>query len=181
MTHPSVLVIVEHFLLELNYAEYVVGRQNVGKRGRAPKKNKFTTAKEEAERLQTLYASGEIAGGTMGYLKQMGYLHHQMLEEISKIRNTKSNEIIQSVEEPRPNHTTTTENNEQSGSNLPGRTNTNRLVELQELGFGERSFSFQNSPYRNRIIGQTARVQALQENLQNQPNFDLKNKKCLKC
>ena len=47
--------------------------------------------------------------------------------------------------------------------------------------FGERSFAFENSSYQNRKIGQTARVKAAQENLENQPNFELKNKKFLKC
>ena len=64
---------------------------------------------------------------------------------------------------------------------FPGRKNKNRLKEMREQGFGERSFVNPNSPYRNRVNGVTARVQAAQENQSNQSHYDLKNKKCLKC
>ena len=64
---------------------------------------------------------------------------------------------------------------------VPGRVNRNRLEELVSLGYGESSFTIPNSPYRSRINGITATVQASQENRVLQKNFDLKNKKCLKC
>ena len=52
---------------------------------------------------------------------------------------------------------------------------------MRAQGFGENSFVNQNSPYRNRVNGVTARGQAATENMDNQKNYDLKNKKCLKC
>ena len=63
----------------------------------------------------------------------------------------------------------------------PGRANKDRLQEMRAQGFGENSFVNKNSPYRNRVNGVTARGQAATENMDNQKNYDLRNKKCLKC
>ena len=46
---------------------------------------------------------------------------------------------------------------------------------------GERSFTNPNSPFLGRVIGTGSQVQARQDNAQNQAEYDLKGKKCLKC
>ena len=55
-----------------------------------------------------------------------------------------------------------------------------RLLEIQALGLGERSFTNPNSPFFGRVIGTGSQVQARQDNAKNQVEYDLKGKKCLK-
>ena len=123
----------------------------------------------------------------MGYLKQMGYLSHRVQEESKRVKGTqRKNEdnlqdipeaSLQGTVEPLPEAASEVE----PPADFPGRTNINRLDEMRAQGFGESSFINQNSPYRKRTNGVTARGQAAKENEENQKNYDLKNKKCLKC
>ena len=66
----------------------MVGRQGMGKRGRAPKSTKYETVRNEADRLVRQYTSGEVAGGTTGFLTKMGYLTHRLMEENSNHCNS---------------------------------------------------------------------------------------------
>ena len=52
---------------------------------------------------------------------------------------------------------------------------------MWDQGLGEHSFRVQNSPYQNRVVGQSAKVTASILNNENQQKYDFKNKKCLKC
>ena len=60
---------------------------------------------------------------------------------------------------------------------MPGRPehNRNRLLELQQLGFGEKSISI-SSPYSNRRAGVSAKTQAELENREAQKNLILREK-----
>ena len=44
--------------------------------------------RNEADRLVRQYTSGEVSGGTTGFLTKMGYLTHRLMEENSKLRNS---------------------------------------------------------------------------------------------
>ena len=68
-----------------------------------------------------------------------------------------------------------------SDDRMPGRSGErNRLAELQNLGLGEKSFSYV-SPFSGRKTGLTARMQASQDNRKAQEQYTLKGKSCLKC
>ena len=86
VAHPNVLVLVEHIARELNFAEYLVSRANKGKKCRAPVRSHYQTLKKDTERLQEMYLKGEVLRGTMGYLKQMGYLSHRVQEESKRLK-----------------------------------------------------------------------------------------------
>ena len=98
VAHPNVLVLVEHLARELNNAEFLVSRSNTGKRCRAPMRNRYQTLKQETKRLQEMYVNGEVLGGTMGYLKQMGYMSHRALDEFIKVRRIEATEAIEARE-----------------------------------------------------------------------------------
>ena len=186
VAHPSIFVLLEHFVIELNYSQHKSGRQGVGKMGRAPKKTIYETISNETERLKTLYLKGEVSGGVMVYLLSIGFLHSRIVEESSRNRNIEVNDIqanseyfnvSPSITEPTHNDMPIS-NNMTESSIVPIR---NRLEEMTRLGFGERSFTLPNSPYTGRVIGITARVQARKEHETKQNEYNLKNKKCLKC
>ena len=152
----------------------MIGRQGMWKRGKAPKSTKYETVRNEADRLVRQYTSGEVAGGTTGFLTKMGYLTHRLMEENSKLRNS-SNINLQNIEGEKNDKSLIPENE------FPGRLHINRLQEMLDQGLGEHSFRIQNSPYKNRVVGQSAKVTASILNNENQQKYDFKNKKCLKC
>ena len=55
VAHPNVVVLMQHFVLELNYTEHCIGRMAAGKRGKAPMKTIYQQTEEETERLKVLY------------------------------------------------------------------------------------------------------------------------------
>ena len=126
-----------------------------------------------------------MPGGTRGYLKSMGFLYQNLLNELGRSKRPKKAarpdseegeddlEVGEGGEEENENS-----NNE---DNMPGRSGErNRLVGLQSLGFGQKSFNYP-SPYQGRKPGISARKQASQENRLALEKFDLKGKDCLKC
>ena len=185
VAHPNVLVLVEHIARELNFAEYLVSRANKGKKCRAPVRSHYQTLKKDTERLQEMYLKGEVLGGTMGYLKQMGYLSHRVQEESKRLKGItrKIEDDIENIPEAAAQAVDIPGAASQyvPQGDYPGRANKDRLQEMRAQGFGENSFVNKNSPYRNRVNGVTARGQAATENMDNQKNYDLRNKKCLKC
>ena len=104
----------------------------------------------------------------------MGYLTHTLMEENSKLRNS-SNINLQNIEGEKNDKSLIPENE------FPGRLHINRLQEMLDQGLGEHSFMIQNSPYQNRVVGQSAKVTASILNNEDQQKYDFKNKKCLKC
>ena len=97
-------------------------------------------------------------------MKKIGFLSHRMMEESNKLRNP----TISMPELVETKTSKNAENEETTEANILEEPK-NRLEEMQRQGFGERSSALQRSPYRNKIQGQTARVQASRENQQNQP------------
>ena len=174
VANPNVLVLVEHISRELNFSEYLVGRANKGKMCRAPVRSHYQTLNKDTERLQEMYLKGEVLGGTMGYLKQMGYLSHRVQEESKRLKGItrKSEDDIENIPEAAVDIPGAASQYVPEGD-YPGRANKDRLQEMRAQGFGENSFVNQNSPYRNRVNGVTARGQAATENLDNQKNYDL--------
>lgn len=139
--------------------------------------------------------TGQVPGGTRGYLKSMGFLRLNLLKELKRARKAKKN--VENKEgnaegENREADQTEIENPENVEAEIetivdeadfmPGRTSStkNRLQEFEALGMGQRSFVYE-SPYSNRTNGVTARVQASQDNREKQKQYDLSGKNCVDC
>ena len=73
VAHPNVYSLIEYMVKELNYAEHNLGRISTGQVGRAPIKTKFVTIQEKTERMKALYIEGQFPGGTLSYLKNIGF------------------------------------------------------------------------------------------------------------
>ena len=109
----------------------------------------------------------------------MGFLHQNLLIELRRSKTAKAT--------PEEVHEDETEGAEEqidasaSDDAMPGRSGErNRLPELQNLGFGLKSFSYA-SPFNGRKTGLSARMQASQDNRTAQEQYSLKGKFCLKC
>ena len=101
--------------------------------------------------------------------KNMGYLHQRIIDELKRFRSKPLERDYEGNHNPddrRSNHhqVSTDHQEPEVVPNTPGRLNRNRLAEMVQLGFGERSFVNPNSPYRSRVNGVTARLQASKEN-----------------
>ena len=123
--------------MELNIAENTLGQISNGKKCQAPKKKKYIIMEEQTQRLKEQYLKGEIIGGTKEYLKKIGFLHQNVVQELKKTKKSDKNlveveEIIDEVIEEEPVR--------EIEEPMPGRnvTNRNRFNELQELGFGKK-------------------------------------------
>ena len=103
----------------------------------------------------------------------MGFLHQNLLKELRRSRkaNLTPEEAGEGSDPVVPG----------SVDGMPGRGGErNRLVELQNLGFGQISFTY-SSPFNGRKSGLSARMQASQDNRKTQEQYNLKGKSCLKC
>ena len=122
---------------------------------------------------------GQVQGGTRGYLKSMGFLHQNLLIELR--RSKKAKETPAEVPEDDPEGAEEETDASATVGDMPGRNGErNRLVELQTMGLGQKSFSY-SSPFKGRKTGLSARMQASQENRTAQELYDLRGKACLKC
>ena len=133
-----------------------------------------------------LYVQGQVVGGVLAYLKTIGFLHARLVEEARRKSNkglsTESDDSAPTDDDvPAPTSTPipTVPNSPTRPS--PSVSRPDRLLEIQDLGFGERSFVNPNSPFRGRVVGITSRVQARVTNVAQQVEYNLKGKQCLKC
>ena len=210
IAHPNVVVLMEHFVLEINYSADTVGRIAAGKRGKAQKRTIYKQTEEETERLKHLYLQGQVVGDVLAYLKRIGFLHGRLVEEATrkKTASATSENIVVSEDNPAVSEDdpavseddpAMSENDPATSEDDPARPDIisapsapatqsmasrpvrDRLLEIQALGLGERSFTNPNSPFLGRVIGTGSQVQARQDNAKNQVEYDLKGKKCLKC
>ena len=124
-----------------------------------------------------------MQGGTRGYLKKMGFLHMNLLKELRRSRKAKltPEEAGEGADPVVPESVEEEIDESALVDGMPGRGGErNRLVELQNLGFGQISFTY-SSPFNGRKSGLSARMQASQDNRKTQEQYNLKGKSCLKC
>ena len=124
------------------------------------------------------FISGQVQGGTRGYLKKMGFLHQNLLKELRRSRKAKltPEEAGEGADPVVPESVEEEIDESALVDGMPGRGGEgNRLVELQNLGFGQRSFTY-SSPFNGRKTGLSAHMQASQDNRKTQEQYNLKGK-----
>ena len=96
---------------------------------------------------------------TRGYLKKMGFLHQNLLKELRRSRKAKltPEEAGEGADPVVPESVEEEIDESALVDGMPGRGDErNQLVELQNLGFGQRSFTY-SSPFNGRKTGLSAR------------------------
>ena len=94
--------------------------------------------------LNLSFISGQVQGGTRGYLKKMGFLHQNLLKELRRSRKAKltPEEAGEGADPVVPESVEEEIDESALVDGMPGRGDErNQLVELQNLGFGQRSFT----------------------------------------